>query len=78
MAPEIFKLLSPLVDVQPVYDCLPVVQSDDEIYSPEMRAFLVVKLRESAKTLRRTAKHIEQELLLVEAKVKAKAAEKKK
>ncbi len=62
MAPEVMVLVKPLVDVQPVYNVMPLATNGPEAYGPEVRALVRTKLKEAAKSLRETARYIDKQL----------------
>jgi hypothetical protein len=61
MSPEEMSLVRPLVDVQPIYNLTVVLTSPGRV-PPETQAFVRMKLREAARTMRETAQYIETKL----------------
>ena len=61
MTDEQVQLLKSLVDLQPIYNVLPILKSPSR-YPPETVAFVRMKLKDVLKDLRSTAKHLAKEL----------------
>ena len=59
---EVVRLL---VDVRPVYNVMPIATAQvdaDSFYTRAERAYVLAKLRKTAKALRETAKYIDRKL----------------
>ena len=57
--------LAPLVDVHSAFDALAELKDKRGLHGPEARRFLRFKLKECAKSLRDTARHLEEQLKIL-------------